>query len=540
MGTPVKGRADYLDLGDWNALCSMCGRKRKASTMVKNWQGQWRCPEHNEPRQPQDFVRGVPDIQTPPWTQPPPLDGVAVYTFNITEDGPFSVSVTGYAIITVQEGVTVTLLTVTGTGPVVINNYGMVDALADSSTGGLTIHDYSGGMAQLKFQVQPTDVAPDAVITPAVEVALVDNADSVITGFVGDITLAIGNNPGGGTLSGTLTVTAVAGVATFPNLSIDQQGTGYTLAASSPGTVPGATDSAAFNVVGEFTLTIDANAQNYDVYAEFVAEFGTPPDNVVLTVVVDPGIIVSATSTAAAALQWGSEWTGVPTFALINEGYIIGKGGDGGSGVAGDENGVAGGNGGSAIDAEGHDLDITNGSGNIWGGGGGGGSGAGYVEGTFYTGMSGGGGGAGNSSGGPKICPSVTTTQHCTQFSPASGWQLAFVDGTGQDGDSPTGALPGQTGAAGGITTPTSMQHLDGGIPIFIEYHAGDGGAGGNYGVAGSAGALPFIDEIVGSATGTAGSVGAGGAAGKAINLAGGSANFISGGGSPNVKGPIS
>jgi hypothetical protein len=64
------GQADYLALGDWNATCSMCGGKRKASTMVKNWQGQWRCPEHNEPRHPQDFVRGVQDVQTVPWSQP--------------------------------------------------------------------------------------------------------------------------------------------------------------------------------------------------------------------------------------------------------------------------------------------------------------------------------------------------------------------------------------------------------------------------------------------------------------------------------------
>lgn len=65
------GRADFLQLGGWNAICSMCGRKRKASTMVRNWQGMWRCPEHNEPRQTQDFVRGVEDIQTVPWSQPP-------------------------------------------------------------------------------------------------------------------------------------------------------------------------------------------------------------------------------------------------------------------------------------------------------------------------------------------------------------------------------------------------------------------------------------------------------------------------------------
>src|SRR6185436_17504490 len=55
-----------------------------------------------------------------------------------------------------------------------------------------------------------------------------------------------GTNPGGGTLSGTLTATAASGVATFSNLSIDKVGNGYTLtAASAP--LTGAT-STAFNI----------------------------------------------------------------------------------------------------------------------------------------------------------------------------------------------------------------------------------------------------------------------------------------------------
>lgn len=69
MTNPIRGRADHLKLGDYNAECSMCGRKRKASTLVLNWQGQWRCPEHNEPRHPQDFVRNPPAEQPPPWVQ---------------------------------------------------------------------------------------------------------------------------------------------------------------------------------------------------------------------------------------------------------------------------------------------------------------------------------------------------------------------------------------------------------------------------------------------------------------------------------------
>jgi len=70
MSTPAKGRADYYAEGDWNATCWECGRKRKASTMRKNWQGYWVCPEHWEPRHPQEFVRPTPENPAAPWSQP--------------------------------------------------------------------------------------------------------------------------------------------------------------------------------------------------------------------------------------------------------------------------------------------------------------------------------------------------------------------------------------------------------------------------------------------------------------------------------------
>lgn len=74
MTTRYKGRADFLELGSWNVQCYRCGCKRKASSMRKQWQGFWVCPEHWEPRQAQDFVKGIPDQQAPPWVQPPPAD----------------------------------------------------------------------------------------------------------------------------------------------------------------------------------------------------------------------------------------------------------------------------------------------------------------------------------------------------------------------------------------------------------------------------------------------------------------------------------
>lgn len=68
------GRADFLKLGDWNAICDRCGFKFKASELRKTWQGFMVCRKDWEERQPQDFVKGVPDIQTPPWTRPPAGD----------------------------------------------------------------------------------------------------------------------------------------------------------------------------------------------------------------------------------------------------------------------------------------------------------------------------------------------------------------------------------------------------------------------------------------------------------------------------------
>ena len=76
------GRADYYAPGDWNAACYRCGAKRKASTMKRHWQGYWVCPEHWEPRHPQDFVKGVVDVQSVPWSQPEADVNLQICTFN--------------------------------------------------------------------------------------------------------------------------------------------------------------------------------------------------------------------------------------------------------------------------------------------------------------------------------------------------------------------------------------------------------------------------------------------------------------------------
>jgi hypothetical protein len=99
------------------------------------------------------------------------------------------------------------------------------------------------------FAVQPKTTLPLMAITPAVQVTVTDASGNAVTGFNGTVTIAIGHNGGlliPGTLSGTKTVTAVNGVATFANLSIDQLGNGYTLVVTAGG-VTGA-ESAPFNI----------------------------------------------------------------------------------------------------------------------------------------------------------------------------------------------------------------------------------------------------------------------------------------------------
>jgi hypothetical protein len=73
-----------------------------------------------------------------------------------------------------------------------------------------------------------------------------DDNGVLVSSFNGPIAITLGANPGGATLSGTLTVTATNGVATFTKLSINQSGTGYTLVATAAGLTQAT--SAPFNI----------------------------------------------------------------------------------------------------------------------------------------------------------------------------------------------------------------------------------------------------------------------------------------------------
>jgi len=101
----------------------------------------------------------------------------------------------------------------------------------------------------LGFTQEPqTTLLAGAVITPPVQVAALDAAEHVAQGFTGAIGLTLGPASNGGTLSGGAPVNAVNGIATFPSLSVNTPGKGYTLRA----TAAPLTDatSSAFEVTG--------------------------------------------------------------------------------------------------------------------------------------------------------------------------------------------------------------------------------------------------------------------------------------------------
>jgi hypothetical protein len=108
-----------------------------------------------------------------------------------------------------------------------------------------------GPASKVVFTQQPTSAASGSALAPAVTADVEDSAgdiESIGTAATDSIGIAIGTNPGSSTLSGTTPKSAVAGVATFSNLSLNKVGTGYTLVATDASrTLPTATSNA-FNI----------------------------------------------------------------------------------------------------------------------------------------------------------------------------------------------------------------------------------------------------------------------------------------------------
>ena len=167
----------------------------------------------------------------------------------------------------------------------------------------------------LAFTIQPANMSAGSGISPAVAVTVQDASGNTVTTATTSITLAIGTNPASGTLSGTTTVAAVNGVATFSNLSINTAGTGYTLTAAATG-LAGATSSA-FNV-----STGTASMLAFTVQPSNVTAGAAIAPAVVVAVQDESGsTVTTATNGITLALTGNPAWgtlSGTTTVAAVN------------------------------------------------------------------------------------------------------------------------------------------------------------------------------------------------------------------------------
>src|SRR5207249_461908 len=132
----------------------------------------------------------------------------------------------------------------------------------------------------LAFGVQPSNTQVGATITPAVTVTALDASGNTVPSFTGAVPIAIDNNPMRGTLTGNAPVNAVNGVATFPNLKIDNVGTGYTLKTTSGTLTPAPRDA----------LPISAGPPPPATHLAF----GVQPSNTQVGVAITPAVTVTA------------------------------------------------------------------------------------------------------------------------------------------------------------------------------------------------------------------------------------------------------
>ena len=253
-----------------------------------------------------------------------------------------------------------------------------------------------------------------------------------------------------------------------------------------------------YNAVKEFSFTISSNTQNANLYTLAI---NAGWDGVIpVRATIASGYYLWSDSTGSPALVIPSNFSA--GLVLVNNGFIMGRGGNGGT------NGGGGGAGGPAIQNQSTNVNIVNQSGGYIGGGGGGGGGGPYNAGSAtYT--SGGGGGAGGGSGGTGFRAGTTDPGGAGGAIGAVGSKGSPDTISGAGGGSGSGAGFGP-GAGGGRIMP------------------GTGGAGyagaGSGGSAGSAGTNGSGEAVSGGGGG--GGWGASGGSGNGSGGAGGAAIY--------------
>lgn len=264
------------------------------------------------------FVSQTTAVTTP--ATPTPIITPAAGSYSSGQTITITDAIPGSAIYYTQDGSTPTTSSALYTGPFTITTSQTVSAIA-AGPGLLSSAVASAAYivrpaTQLAFQVQASNTPLNTAITPAVQVAVEDSTGAVVTSSTAPVTVALYSDPNSGVLSGTLTVNAVNGIATFPDLKIDTLGTGYTLRASS-GTLTAIIGNA-FNIVPpSITLTPQSTLIGINSTLNGTFTLSAPAPTGGLTVTLTSGTpanvtIAPATVTVAAGGTGGSfTYTGV-------------------------------------------------------------------------------------------------------------------------------------------------------------------------------------------------------------------------------------
>jgi type II secretory pathway pseudopilin PulG len=186
------------------------------------------------------------------------------------------------------------------------------------------ISGVTGTFSSTSFTVTPGPASRVVVTTPppasttagtsfTVAATLQDALGNVATTSSGPVTLAIGNNPGGGTLTcSTNPVAASAGVATF-TCSINKAGIGYTLNAVASGATTAITSA--------LTITAGAGTQLVVTSNAFSATAASSATNVFTTTLEDT-FGNPTTSGSAITVNLSSSSTGTKKFAASSGGTV--------------------------------------------------------------------------------------------------------------------------------------------------------------------------------------------------------------------------
>ena len=195
----------------------------------------------------------------------------------------------------------------------------LTDTVNSALSASATVQVLAGSASKLAFRQQPGDHSVRATLGP-VEVVLTDAFGNVIALSAPSVTVAL--SPAA-TLSGTTTVAPLDGVATFNNLSIAQEGTGYTLTATA-GSLTAAT-SAPFTIRDDVAPTRPVLVQGATTASSIVVKWVAVGDDGTLGTVTSQELrsstsdIVSDADFAAATLVT----TGAPKAAGSNESVTL-------------------------------------------------------------------------------------------------------------------------------------------------------------------------------------------------------------------------